>query len=169
MSISLLCPWDLNGASSRHILVTCERQQLDQGETALERECETRGSSVLSKVANSLEKSPAYWQAWDLLKPALSPVDTSAKERGNTSVAPVCRNLTIYPQKCCVDWSRDCAVALLQMFWDRETPGPEAMLLLCSRGRAEQPQCCHEKLISLTLILLIQQEFGLLLFKNQSL
>lgn len=114
MFINLLCPWDLNGRFSQHTQVTpCERQQLAQEETALERECERRGSSVLSKLQIAWKTGPAYWQAWDLLKPVLSPTDTPGKERGNTLVTTVCSNLTIYPKKCCVDWSTATAQSLL--------------------------------------------------------
>lgn len=64
MCINLLCLWDLNGRSLQHTQVTlCKRQQLAEGQTAWERQCEKRGPFVLSKLQVAGKKGSVYWQA----------------------------------------------------------------------------------------------------------
>lgn len=71
----------------------------------MKRGYERRGFSVLSKLQIAWKTLRAERQAYDLLRPVLSPVHTPTKLRGSTLVTTVCSNITIFAKKPCVYWS----------------------------------------------------------------
>lgn len=146
LCINLQCPWDVNGRQLSWV-TPWEGQQLPQGETALEREYERRGSSVLTKLQRAWK---IYWHPWGLLKPVFFIYEHIWKRKGQHFVTTLCSNLIL--KMLCGPHS--CKNAVMEHIHSTvsaprcsqtRTPGLWDMFLLCSHGRAEQSQCCHKK------------------------